>query len=111
MRSARRSRVGLSLLTAVCWVAATAPAANAQGPEFVRLGQGSFPSLNSTWEGLAVRPDNVFLDLYDSKGVLYQTYMALFDQPPRKRFVSAFGYRPPGLPTVAPWWRALRGSG
>ena len=88
------------MLAALSACALAAPGARAQGPEFVVLGQGSFPTLNSTWQGLAVRPNNVFLDLYDSKGTLYQTYMALFDQPPPRRFVNAFGYRPPGLPTV-----------
>src|SRR5687768_9865688 len=101
MRTTPHSRAGLAILAALCSSAAVAPAASAQGPEFVVLGQGSFPSLSSTWQGLAVRPNNVFIDLYDDEGTLYQTYMALFDQPPPKRIVNAFGYRPLGLPTVA----------
>jgi hypothetical protein len=101
MRIAGRSRLAIALLVAPVPVGLTAPTAAAQNPEFIVLGQGSFPSLASTWQGLAVTPNNVFLDLYDSKGTLYQTYMALFDRPPPKRMVNAFGYRPPGLPTVA----------
>ncbi len=79
----------------------SAATATAQGPEFVVLNQGAFPTLTSTWQGLAVTPNNVFLDLYDSKGILYKTYSTVFDQPPPKRTVTAFGHRPLGLPTVA----------
>jgi hypothetical protein len=101
MRNAGRSGLRLALAVAAVSSALPASSAGAQTPEFVVLGQGAFPSLASTWQGLAVTPNNVFLDLYDSKGTLYQTYMALFDQPPPKRRMNAFGYRPLGLPTVA----------
>ncbi len=86
---------------AVCLLGLPAPPASAQAPEFVVLGQGAFPTLSSTWQGLAVTPNNVFLDLYDDEGTLYKTYSTVFDQPPPKRMVSAFGHRPLGVPTVA----------
>ena len=81
---------------------ALAPAARAQGPEFVELGQGSFPSLQSTWQALAVNnpPRTIFFDLYDEDS-LYYTYAPQFDQPPPKKLVSPISYRPFGLPTVA----------
>jgi hypothetical protein len=101
MRSAGGSRVGLVLATALCASAIAAPAARAQGPEFVPLAQGSFPSLNSTWQALAIRSNTIFFDLYDDEGTLYYTYAPQFDQPPPKRLVTAISYRPFGLPTVA----------
>jgi hypothetical protein len=94
-------RLRWCLPTAICGLVLCVPGAAAQGPEFVVLGQGSFPSLNYTWQGLAVRPNQVFFDMYDHEGTLRQTYMTTFDQPPPKRNVAAFGHRPFGLPTVA----------
>ncbi|MDX6584001.1 MAG: hypothetical protein QOI10_3185 [Solirubrobacterales bacterium] len=41
--------LGLALLVAGTAGTIAAPAATAQGLEFVVLGQGSFPSLASTW--------------------------------------------------------------
>jgi hypothetical protein len=75
-------------------------AANAQTPDFFPLGQGAFPSLNSTWQANAVQPDTVLLDLYDDMGVLYQSYSTVFEAP-SKRTVSATGQRPLGLPSTA----------
>jgi hypothetical protein len=75
--------------------------ASAQGPEFVALGQGSFPTLAATWQGIAVRPNTVSLDLYNSEGALFQSYTPQFVQPPPKRSLNALGYRPLGLPTTA----------
>jgi hypothetical protein len=50
-----------------------ASTASAQGPEFVPLSQGAFPQLTATWRGSAVRPNTIFLDLYDGMGILFQT--------------------------------------
>jgi hypothetical protein len=102
--------MGIALLAAVC-AAATAPAgASAQGPEFVPLGQGSFPSLDSTWQALAIRSDTIFFDLYDDEGSLYYTYAPKFDKPPPKRLVAAISYRPFGLPTVATFVGGVAGK-
>ena len=89
------------MLAAIPCLAVSVPQAAAQGTEFVVLGQGSFPSLSSTWQGLAVTPNHVFIDLYDDEGILYKTYDTMFDQPPPPKMVAAFGHRPLGLPTVA----------
>jgi hypothetical protein len=100
MRIAGRSRPWLtSLVAAAAAGLATAPAA-AQTPDFVALGQGSFPSLASTWQANAVAPNTVLLDLYDHEAILYQSYSTMFEAP-SKRTVSATGQRPLGLPTVA----------
>jgi hypothetical protein len=80
--------------------ALTPTAAAAQTPDFFALGQGSFPSLNSTWQANAVQTNTVLLDLYDDMGILYQSYSTVFE-PPSKRSVSATGQRPLGLPTTA----------
>jgi hypothetical protein len=77
-----------------------ASAAEAQGPEFVPVSQGSSPSISSTWQALAVTPNQIFFDLYNDEGALYQTYATEF-QAPSKRTVTAVGQRPLGLPTVA----------
>lgn len=99
MRIPGRRRLSLALLIAAPLVGIAAPSANAQTPEFFPLGQGSFPSLASTWQANAVQPNTVLLDLYDDEGILYQTYSTIFE-PPSKRTVSATGQRPLGLPTV-----------
>jgi hypothetical protein len=100
MRIARRPGLGLALLVGLVFGGLPAPAATAQTPEFVALGQGSFPSLASTWQANAVTPNTVLLDLYDSEAILYQSYSTNFE-PPSKRTVSATGQRPLGLPTAA----------
>jgi hypothetical protein len=100
MRIGGRRRLSLALLTATLSAGLAAPSANAQTPDFVTLGQGSFPSLASTWQANAVAPNTVLLDLYDDQAVLYQTYSTVFEAP-SKRTVSATGQRPLGLPTVA----------
>jgi hypothetical protein len=105
MRIADLQRPVLALALTVFSAGVLAPTAKAQAPEFVTIGQGSFPSLASTWQANAVAPiagmpSGVLLDLYDSTGILYQTYSASFGAPP-KRAVSATGQRPLGLPTVA----------
>ena len=112
MRNARARRLGLALLAGICSSLVAAPGASAQGPEFVTLGQGSFPSLNSTWQALAVRepPRTIFFDLYDDEGSLYYTYAPQFDQPPPKRLVTAISYRPFGLPTVATFVGGVAGT-
>src|ERR1044072_5769864 len=107
MRIARRCRMGLALLAAVCAGALAPAGAAAQGPEFVPLGQGSFPSLESTWQALAIRSNTIFFDLYGDEGSLYYTYAPQFDQPPPKRLVTAISYRPFGLPTLG----TVRGGG
>lgn len=91
----------LAALVATLGCGLLAPAARAQGPEFVPLAQGAFPQLGYTWQGLALRPNAVTLDLYNSEGALFQSYTPAFDQPPPKRSVSALAYRPVGLPTTA----------
>ena len=102
----------MAVLAAASACALVAPTARAQGPEFVALGQGSFPSLNSTWQALAVRepPRTIFFDLYDDEGSLYYTYAPQFDQPPPKRLVTAISYRPFGLPTVATFVGGIAGT-
>src|SRR6187402_2386192 len=110
MRITGRCRMGVALLAAA-GIAAVAPSgASAQGPEFVPLGQGSFPSLNSTWQALAIRSNTIFFDLYDDEGTLYYTYAPQFDQPPPKRLVTAISYRPFGLPTVATFVGGVTGK-
>jgi hypothetical protein len=99
MRNRGRARVALGLLVGTAALGVIAPSAGAQTPDFVALGQGSFPSLASTWQANAVAPDTVLLDLYDNEDVLYQTYSTVFEAP-SKRTVSATGQRPLGLPTV-----------
>lgn len=99
MRILRRFEITTALLIATLVCAVVAAAAKAQTPEFIPLGQGSFPSLASTWQANAVAPSTVLLDLYDNEGILYQTYSTVFE-PPSKRTVSATGQRPLGLPTV-----------
>ena len=100
----------MAVLVAAIAGAIAAPAARAQGPEFVELGQGSFPSLNSTWQALAIRSNTIFFDLYDDEGSLYYTYAPEFDQPPPKRLVTAISYRPFGLPTVATFVGGVAGK-
>src|SRR6185295_17909818 len=78
----------------------TPASASAQTPEFFPLGQGSFPSLSSTWQANAVQPNTVLLDLYDDMGILYQSYSTVFEAP-SKRTVSATGQRPLGLPSTS----------
>src|SRR5688572_14803281 len=99
MRISGRLRLPIALLLATASAVVSAPAATAQTPEFFPLGQGSFPSLASTWQANAVQPNTVLLDLYDDEAILYQTYSTIFE-PPSKRTVSATGQRPLGLPTV-----------
>jgi hypothetical protein len=77
---------------------APSPAA-AQGPEFVPLASGSFPQQALTWQALAVRPNTIFLDLYNDEQILFQTYAPVFSSPPPPKRVSALGYRPGGVPT------------
>jgi hypothetical protein len=101
MRNAGRCRLGIALLAAVSLSAAAPGAASAQGPEFVPMAQGAFPSLNYTWQALAVRPNQVFIDLYDHEGILRDTFTITFDQPPPKRIATGLGRRPFGLPTQA----------
>jgi hypothetical protein len=101
MRRARLSTLRLGLLLAVAASALLAPSARAQGPEFVPLNSGAFPQLAATWQGSAVRPNTIFLDLYDGTGILFQTYSPQFASPPPKRGLNALGYRPLGLPTTA----------
>ena len=100
------------VLSALAACALAAPAARAQGPEFVELGAGSFPSLNSTWQALAVNnpPRTIFFDLYDDEGSLYYTYAPQFDRPPPKKRVSPISYRPFGLPTVATFVGGIAGT-
>jgi hypothetical protein len=100
LRVMRRRVRDLVALTIAVAVVAAAPA-RGQGPEFVPLNQGAFPQLAATWQGSAVRPNTIFLDLYDGMGILFQTYAPQFASPPPKRGVSALGYRPLGLPTTA----------
>jgi hypothetical protein len=95
----RRTRL-IVLLIGTLSAGLTAPSARAQTPDFFPLGQGSFPSLASTWQANAVAPNTVLLDLYDDEAILYQTYSTVFEAP-SKRTVSATGQRPLGLPTVA----------
>jgi hypothetical protein len=102
--------MGIALLAAVCAGAGAPAGADAQGPEFVPLAQGSFPSLNSTWQALAIRSNSVFFDLYDDEGTLYYTYAPQFDKPPPKRLVTAISYRPFGLPTVATFVGGVAGK-
>ena len=102
------------VLTAVV-AGALAPTARAQGPEFVPLGQGSFPSLNSTWQALAINdpynpPRTIFFDLYDDEGSLYYTYAPDFPELPPKKLVTAISYRPFGLPTVATFVGGVAGT-
>ncbi len=80
---------------------ATAPSASAQAPEFVPLGSGAFPHQGLTWQASAVRPNTIFLDLYNSEGALFQTYAPQFATPPPPKQVMALGYRPVGLPTAS----------
>jgi hypothetical protein len=106
MRIAPTRRLGLIVLATAVSCGLTAPGAGAQTPEFIPLGQGSFPSLASTWQANALAPSalgpsSVLLDLYDSKAILYQTYMVSFPTAPPKRTVTATGQRPLGLPTAA----------
>jgi hypothetical protein len=101
MRRPSPSRLRSGLLIALAAGAVLAPAARAQGPEFVPLNQGAFPSLAATWQASAVRPNTIFLDLYDGQGILFQTYAPKFASPPPKRGLNALGYRPLGLPTTA----------
>jgi hypothetical protein len=89
-------KLGIAFLA----VALTPSTALAQTPEFFPLGQGSFPSLNSTWQANAVQPNTVLLDLYDDMGILYQSYSTVFE-PQAKRAITATGQRPLGLPTTA----------
>jgi hypothetical protein len=96
----RRPKRRLLWLAAFSSALVAAPA-HAQGPEFVPLNAGAFPSLAATWQGSAVRPNTVFLDLYDGTGILFQTYSPQFASPPPKRGLTALGYRPLGLPTTA----------
>ena len=112
MRMTGRYRMGIALLAALGACALAAPAARAQGPEFVELGAGSFPSLNSTWQALAINnpPRTIFFDLYDDEGSLYYTYAPQFDQPPPKKLVSPISYRPFGLPTVATFVGGIAGT-
>jgi hypothetical protein len=101
MRRRRPNRLRRGALLACAASALLTPAAQAQGPEFVPLNQGAFPSLAATWQASAVRPNTIFLDLYDAQGSLFQTYAPQFSAPPPKRAVNALGYRPLGLPTTA----------
>jgi hypothetical protein len=78
-----------------------APSARAQGPEFVPLASGAFPHQALTWQASAIRPNTIFLDLYNHEGILFQTYSPQFVQPPPGKFVNALGYRPGGLPTTS----------
>jgi hypothetical protein len=78
-----------------------APAARAQGPEFVPLASGAFPHQALTWQASAVRPNTIFLDLYNREGALFQTYAPQFTTPPPPKRVTALGYRPGGLPTAS----------
>ena len=102
----------LVVLAAASTCALAAPAARAQAPEFMVLGQGSFPSLNSTWQALAVQepPRTIFFDLYDDEGSLYFTYAPDFPEPPPKKLVTAISYRPFGLPTVATFVGGVAGT-
>jgi hypothetical protein len=75
--------------------------ARAQDPEFVPLASGVFPHQAVTWQASAIRPDTIFLDLYNHEGILFQTYAPQFVQPPPPKHVSALGYRPGGLPTAS----------
>jgi hypothetical protein len=101
MRRPSPNRLRSALLVALVSAAVLAPAARAQGPEFVPLNQGAFPSLAATWQGSAVRPNTIFLDLYDGMGILFQTYSPQFASLPPRRGLNALGYRPLGLPTTA----------
>jgi hypothetical protein len=101
MRIADRRRLSLALLAIAVAAGLTAPVARAQGPEFVALAHGAFPQLGYTWQGLALRPNAVTLDLYNAEGALFQSYTPEFTQPPPKRSLTALGYRPVGLPTTA----------
>jgi hypothetical protein len=100
MRIRGRLRLSLALTIGAVSAGLAAPGASAQGPEFFPLGQGSFPSLNSTWQANAVQPNTVLLDLYDDMGILYQSYSTVFEAP-SKRTVSATAQRPLGLPSTA----------
>jgi hypothetical protein len=101
MRIAGRRCVRIALLAGVSAFVSGAPVAHAQGPEFVAMGQGALPSLNYTWQALAVRPNQVFIDLYDHEGILRDTFTITFDRAPRKNTVTALGRRPFGPPTQA----------
>jgi hypothetical protein len=101
MRTRWHRRLRYGLPAALATAALAAPTAQAQGPEFVPLNQGAFPQLAATWQGSAVRPNTIFLDLYDGMGILFQTYSPQFASPPPKRGVNALGYRPLGLPSTA----------
>ena len=100
MSRSSRAVCGKALAVAVV-VLAFAPAARAQGPEFVPLASGGFASPPVTWQASAVRPNVIFLDLYNAEGALYQTYAPSFASPPPPKRISALGYRPGGLPTTA----------
>jgi hypothetical protein len=100
MRIAASRPLLLATLVASLACGLVASPARAQGPEFVTLGQGSFPALAATWQANAVRPNMALLDLYDSQGILFQSYSTVFEAP-GKRTVAATGQRPLGIPTTA----------
>lgn len=95
-----RVRFGSTLALALGALAVSSPPAGAQAPEFVGLGGGEFPQLASTWQANAVVPNTTLLDLYDSTGILYQSYSSIWE-PQRKVGLVATGQRPLGLPSTA----------
>jgi hypothetical protein len=99
VRSRGRRRRSVVVLATLAGTLAIAPAARAQGPEFVPLAAGAFPHQALTWQASAVRPNTIFLDLYNSEGALFQTYSPQFVSPPPPKQVTALGYRPVGLPS------------
>ena len=96
-----RRTIGPALLIAAVVLTAAAPGARAQGPEFVPLASGAFAAPPVTWQASAVRPDRIFLDIYNAESILFQTYSPQFAGVPAKRGVTALGYRPLGLPSTA----------
>jgi len=100
MRNARLGSFLAILPVAIGALWAGATPARAQAPGFLGLGTGQFPSLASSWQANAVQPNTTVLDLYDSMGILYQSYSSAWE-PQGRRGLVATGQRPLGLPSTA----------
>jgi hypothetical protein len=103
-----RRCLALVLVLAAAQAAVAAPA-RAQGPEFIPLAQGAFPSLASTWQALATRPNVSLFDIYDADGILRDSYANTWLSPVGKRRLAAVGYRPYGLPSAAAYVHGIAG--
>src|SRR5688500_8657237 len=99
MRISGRLRLPIALLLATAAAVVSAPAASAQTPEVFPLGQGSLPSLASTWQANALQPNTVLSGLSEAEAILDQTYATILERG-SERAVGGGGERPLGLPTV-----------